>query len=204
MKSNAPSYIRTSILQAISSISYSDAVISLREVTITNETTIESMCTALLSPQYESLRETHHVDGNQLVNSHELTDDVARESDVKTNPSITFLLDASGRQLSTLTQTSNNRHEEIARDTVTVTPFNSRYGVPGVTLIDSSWTRDALIPSNERQWNLLVKTPAQLVTGALVKDLIIEYAIRRVAILYDSSFGEFSLKLSNVCPSSCA
>lgn len=111
------------------------------------------------------------------------------------NTPITFLLDASGFQLQRLINSSKNSHiqydDQLNSLSNNLQPleFNSRYGVPGLTLIDSTWLRDIFIPLNQRQWNLIIKTPAYLLTSSLVKDLIIEYSIRRLAILYDVSFG---------------
>lgn len=208
MRSDAPNYIRTSISRAIESISYPDTVIQLREVTITNETTIESLCRVLLPPDKQSLHEAaaRQVNGNQLMQTHEFNER-EKEKDDNTAP-ITFLLDASGFQLRALVNLSKHSHlqkqqhhdDELnspwSRDVQHSLEFNARYGVPGLTLIDSTWLRDISIPLNQRQWNLIIKTPAYLLTSSLVKDLIIEYAIRRLAILYDASFGQFSSPLS--------
>ena len=179
MKENSPNYIRASIEKAIASINYPDTRIIFREVFVNNETNAYSMCSALFGQQSKEQQSMEMITNNRLVDPSQK----APSKDHNDNPKITFLLDASEVQLGYMTNgTTNDSKQKPSID------FTHRYGVPTITTVSTSWAKHH-VPSADRQWHITVKTLENVLTTGLVKDLLLEYGIRKVAILYDESFG---------------
>lgn len=172
-KSSSPKYIENAIEQAIDSLHYliSDTKFIVRKVSVTNETTAEKMCSALLADSDKSGVNGTNKPSNTFKKDHEQ------------NSKLTFLIDASGIQVPFLANGSTSNYNGQASF-----DFSHRFGVPGVTIVSSSWTKNVQIPSSDREWHLTVKTVSHVITSAMIKDLILEYGMRKVAILFDQSY----------------
>ena len=146
------------------------------------------MCSKLLghASSLDQLNKTlDEMTHNQLIHPGQINQD-----DEETNPKITFLFDASDVQLGYLANGSTSDEEKEKESQPETIDFSHRFGVPTVATVTSSWAKNLHVPSSDREWLITIKTIGHVIITSMVKDLLLEYGIRKVALLYDESFGE--------------